>query len=299
MRVFNIFGAVLCLTVAHSKCIPDDYVVAYNYNRTSESLPLVTTVRFSELKSANKYDTVLFTGQATTLCKEFGDAVKHLRGIKLYHMLVTSIDKGIFDGAALQHITLETLQMPYIENGVFQNMPKLAKVFFYDIAIMAVEDGAFKNLPSLKEFSITLSMLTTVDPKWFENCPKLHRIDLSHNDIRELRAGAFSFLVADQPHSINLQYNKIRTIEPNAFSTKKFLLLDLEGNHLKQLSSSMFPEMIRGKYVNLEGNRFNCIDEKTLSALRYFDDVNLKHNYPDDGCDKRKVTKALKRVLWT
>lgn len=294
----------MCLLFAtvQPKCIPDDYILAYEKKDVYDPLPQhIRTIQLSDLKSSRHYVLARFVGLVENLCQEFGDLTKDIEVVTVANSPIASVDKGIFDESHITNLILDDLQLTSINSGIYQNMSKLKHLYFNKSPIKTVKEGAFKNLPELTNFDLTDTEVQTINPKWFEKCPKITTVDFSKNKIRILYSGAFSFMTKDTPHRIYLMGNKIRTIEAGAFTSKQIELLQLEGNHLKSLGTDMFPQLGSGmkREIDLEGNRFTCIDDKTLALLKLFEHVNLKDNYPHDTCDRNKATRGLKNFSWT
>ncbi|XP_030641552.1 leucine-rich repeat-containing G-protein coupled receptor 5-like [Chanos chanos] len=251
---------------------------------------------------------------------EFPVAIRDLTSLKELGLQSNNIksipENGFIGNPSLLTMSLCNNPVQYVEESAFQHLPKLQTLLFSG-ATELVEFPDLTGLWSLESLTITsasiaslpdticdkLPLLQVLDLSYnliqhlpsFQGCESMERIDLHHNEIREISAGTFQDLTALQ--SLDLAWNKIQSVHPLALSNLPSLIkLDLTSNGLSSLPVTGLSGLL---HLRLGGNMDlqELLSSETFPKLRV---VEMPHAYqccPFLFCKKSSPTSITKAVI--
>jgi netrin-G1 ligand len=142
-------------------------------------------------------------------------------------------------------------------------------------------DPIFKeiNPAQVGTLVLTKNHLQTVKPSefTFASFDNLIEIDLSRNQINDIKRGAFGGL--SLLWKIDLSFNKINTLDMEAFeSINKLQYLNLQGNPIHKFEGSSFPLLPSLKSLDLRDCSINFIPTNAFRNLKDLEQLYLGGN---------------------
>lgn len=108
---------------------------------------------------------------------------------------------------------------------------------------------------------------------------ELQVIDLSYNQIAELRSGEFGNAGMTNMHKIYLRNCTIQEVNPDAFSGLEVLIeLDLSHNQIRQLRPGTFRGLFRLRTLMLNGNQLDRLDDHLFEELPFLYKLEVRSN---------------------
>ncbi|VDI76653.1 Hypothetical predicted protein [Mytilus galloprovincialis] len=130
----------------------------------------------------------------------------------LYSNQITTLQQGTFqDLPKLDRLYLYSNQITTIQQGTFQDLPELDRLYLYSNQITTLQQGTFQDLPKLDRLYLDGNQLTTIQQGAFQNLPTLTNLDLSNNDLTVLEENIFQDLTALQ--TLDLSDNPLTCCE--------------------------------------------------------------------------------------
>ncbi|XP_060746032.1 leucine-rich repeat-containing G-protein coupled receptor 5-like [Tachysurus vachellii] len=207
--------------------------------------------------------------------EEFPVAIKTLKTLKelgFHNNNIKSIPEHAFMGnPSLLTIFFYDNPIQFVGQSAFQHLPELRTLSlngasditqFPDLTgthslerlaitgarITSLPSTVCEQLPNLQMLDLSYNLIQSLPS--LQGCKKIQKIDLHHNQIRELRADTFQGLPLLK--SIGLAWNKLCSVDPLSFSELPALTkLDLTSN---QLLSLPVVEMHMLTHLKLAGN---------------------------------------------
>lgn len=290
-----LFGASIA-----SKCdVNKGSLMVMDFIDIFRAAPLGNIITFNKYEKNKHFAALILAADVTHLCKAFVNKFDDVKMLSFNEIPIDTFDDGLFvDAPHIENLEFDGARVTHIKSGIFKNAAKLEEIKFVNTPIEKVDQHAFDNLPALEDFTISNAKLTHVNEHWFRNCPSIVSVDFSGNKIKTIVAGNFAFLKPGELHKVNLANNRIKTILPLAFNLNTFKSLDLKGNRVKSLLPMMFNNVNRSEEIDLTNNRFECMDDRTIKALKHFDSVILDDNSVEEDCNKDHIISKLKNVQW-
>ncbi|XP_043943923.1 leucine-rich repeat-containing G-protein coupled receptor 5 isoform X2 [Protopterus annectens] len=195
----------------------------------------------------------LHNNRIQSLGKKCFEGLQNLETLDLNYNNLIEFPTSIKALSNLKELGFHSNSIKSIPEQAFVGNPALITIHFYDNPIQFVGKSAFQHLPELRTLTLTGAQITTLpmeicdqlpnlqvldlsynliqDLPSFNGCQKLQKIDLRHNEVREIRADTFQQLTA--LCSLDLAWNKIAAVHPSAFSSLPSLMkLDITSNLL-------------------------------------------------------------------
>lgn len=205
---------------------------------------------FSQLENLQKL--VLSLSSIQTIKKETFLKLSCLKEIKMFAWSL-NFDETLFEG-------LEQLEELFLSYKIKDS--NILKLF---------------NCNNLKILRV-YGEIEILDDGIFSHLSCLENLDLSENNINEIRKDAFKGL--ENLKILNLNYNDMEEFRPGVFAHLKQLeMLDCAENQLKSLVNGVFSPLICLNKLNLSINRIENIENDTFKGLGNLRELDLSGNY--------------------
>ena len=128
-----------------------------------------------------------------------------------------------------------------------------------------LQSGAFRGI-NVVRLNLRRNAIATLHENAFDGVVRMRALDLSHNVLTALPAGAFAGLA--QTRRIKLRYNQLTRISVEAFDGVPLLEeLDLTGNDLTEVPSSVFLNLPELEMLALQNNKLRTIHAHAFNGL--------------------------------
>ncbi|XP_017295851.2 leucine-rich repeat-containing G-protein coupled receptor 5 [Kryptolebias marmoratus] len=222
---------------------------------------------------------------------EFPSAVRSLRNLKelgFHSNNIQSIPEHAFTGnPSLISIFFYNNPIQSVGRSAFQNLPELRTLSlngaanlteFPDLTgtkrlesltitearITHLPASVCDQLPNLQLLDLSFNRIQIVPS--FSGCENIQKIDLHHNEIKELKENTFTGLMLLR--SLDLSWNRLFSVEPDSFSVLPALSkLDLSSNQLSSLPLTGLQSLT---HIRLAGNNqlMDLIPREDLPRVR-------------------------------
>ncbi|CAI9743540.1 adhesion G-protein coupled receptor G6-like [Octopus vulgaris] len=136
---------------------------------------------------------------------------------------------------------------------------------------------AIENLPSLVLLDLSYNDITNIKKGTFKDLCCLQELYLSNNKISIIEQGSFKNL--GSLRTLFLYDNEISNIEHESFENLPELAdLDLSCNKIFEIEQSTFVNVTSLEYLHLSCNKISNIDESTFKNLGSLKDLDLSYN---------------------
>ncbi|XP_070492353.1 uncharacterized protein [Chironomus tepperi] len=169
--------------------------------------------------------------------------------------------------------------------------------------ISSIVEADFETCPELVELQICNSDFESVPEKVFDGCKKLDSIDLTANKLSLALKGSFpdnikSLILAknaikmDKAQStlfnssdnlkelshLDLSGNNIESLSTSILPSQKLIHLDLSNNKLSEISDDYFNLNVDIQVLNLQTNKLTSISENIFKSLTKLKVLNIGNN---------------------
>lgn len=223
-----------------------------------------------------------YDNEFTYISNKTFTGLSHLRFLFLPYNNISRVFPGAFkDLAQLRALDLSgNLLSGVLGTDMFSGLSNLNRVEFDRNKLTGIDKNAFIDCPKIYDISVSNNFIESIPIGTFRHFRSLRQLDLSRNNIKELRSGVFntSYL------SLNLNYNQISFLSQSVFRVDTVSLheLYLRSNNLTSASWSAGLENLLGNMkrlyrFDLSDNRLGYIPAKVLQSFATMDDVNLRN----------------------
>ncbi|XP_037035295.1 slit homolog 2 protein-like [Bradysia coprophila] len=162
----------------------------------------------------------------------------------------------------LQYGWLDHNNLTNLGNDLFLNCINLVGISFIGNRLTALENGLFSTLADLNEFELGHNQIQNLPI--FTGVGKLARLDVTNNEIKEIKAANFEDLTS--LISLTLSYNLIEKIENGSFIGMSYLReLSLANNKLAVLERDTFIGLDRLDILDLSNNQLSYLNTDSFS----------------------------------
>lgn len=209
------------------------------------------------------------------------DALPRLRVLDLGDNEIRGVPFGALRGyPALERLSLASNQIVQVSRNAFADMPSLEDLDLSDNKLMAdsLETPIFgPSLPNLKSLDLSRNKLSVLDRRLFgpSTLGNLRRLDLSRNGITLTDSGALANV--GRLEHLNISCNNIRELKPEFFAGLAGLVeLDASQNELVALPDDLLANQTQLEHVSFARNQIQLVSEQFLpSSSRGMS--NLRH----------------------
>lgn len=169
------------------------------------------------------------------------------------------------------------LREHYRYNIVNIIITEIEYITFVNSQIKEIPKDLFHTFTHVKYFYVTECYIEEIYEYTFAGATFLLIIDLSGNNIKELKPQIFIECISVM--ELNLVNNDIIFIADNAFEGMSQLKeLHLSNNQITTLNPKVFYYLIEITYIELDGNHIEALDENLFQNNRQLREVNLSKN---------------------
>ncbi|CAB3242457.1 unnamed protein product [Arctia plantaginis] len=185
-------------------------------------------------------------------------------------------------------LPLQNLQYLYVKgnriNGVIKsNVFSPAKFLrFLELShfnISKIDSMAFVDLPVLAKLNLSNNYIHSIEPNSFKNVNNLYSLDISHNNLFDLK---FTGGVLTNLKALHISNNNLSNISGLLSNTCKLAYLDLSYNNIKnvsEMSAMIFPNLT---VLFLDNNKLKYFNSPKINTLTTLVDLGLASNEISD-----------------
>ncbi|XP_023246525.1 uncharacterized protein LOC106640452 [Copidosoma floridanum] len=155
------------------------------------------------------------------------------------------------------------------------------------------------GLVNLQKLTMRDCQVKVVGPAAFSGLRIIIEIDLSHNNIRQLRRGTFN--ETERLRVILLNHNRLQKLDDELFSGLIYLQkVELSGNHLFQIGQRSFQNLPGLTTLALDSNNLTRLNYRSFEDLPKLGSLELRNNSWRCDCQIKAFRDwALQRNLYT
>ncbi|EZA50723.1 Chaoptin [Ooceraea biroi] len=197
-----------------------------------------------------------------------------LKVLNLSHNKIRKLDSNTFRGMRfLRRLYLSDNQINDVGRGTFGSVTRIGTIDLSRNFIKKIDFQMFNQLQYAELLDVSENFVTIVEKLAFKDL-YLAKVNLSHNEISKIEAGAFENCA--NITSLDLSYNKIENISKYSFDSASYAMeLQLSYNLLTSLNQVPLHNMTGMKILNVSHNQIHSIPRQTFPNLRY---LNMSHN---------------------
>ncbi|CAH2096926.1 unnamed protein product [Euphydryas editha] len=143
--------------------------------------------------------------------------------------------------------------------------------------ISSIDDGSFHNFLSLKYLDLSQNQITELKIGALDGANQLIYLNLSNNFLSEIRSGLFNQTI--NLNTLDLTGNKLKQLKQGAFDNlQKLGHLGLSNNNLqgKDLDPFLFNHNTHISYIDFSANEMNGSPDTLLSTMQALEFLNLE-----------------------
>ncbi|CAH1272572.1 MXRA5 [Branchiostoma lanceolatum] len=163
-------------------------------------------------------------------------------------------------------------------NGNLKTLPRLSELRTLILgpgSIHTAGRGAFESVPNVLALSMGKNAIKAIG-SWFGGLAKLEQLDLSWNEIEEIKENALQPLVLLE--YLDLRHNRLRAVEERHFASLTNLkYLHLSYNNISHISGRPFNRLSWLRVLSLDHNKLSSLSTEWLQGLSA-ENVRLNNN---------------------
>ncbi|XP_041428579.1 relaxin receptor 2 isoform X2 [Xenopus laevis] len=173
-------------------------------------------------------------------------------------------------------LDLKDNKIKTLHDGIFSLYQNLEKLFLQNNELHDISRLAFSGLFKLKMLFLSQNRIRSLKAGIFKDLRSLEWLMLDNNQVSKIVPGTFSGL--ESLYFLYMPNNSIREIPKNSICEEMPHLnwLDLEGNQMQTIHSSVFQECIT--VLSLSRNKIRKIRKGALSQMNKLVDLDLSLN---------------------
>lgn len=174
------------------------------------------------------------------------------------------------------YFSISSLKLPRLTSSICGTFPNLSNITAVNVSLEVVDEDAFVPCKVIKEIDLSMNNIIDLKPNTFNRNPTLERIRLYHNQIERIDDNLFANL--SELISIDLEQNNISHFPAVITRDIKMLsYLTLCYNQILDLETrAMLDNLPKLKIFCFHHNNFECGRYKEI--IRILDDKKLIHS---------------------
>ncbi|XP_011301731.1 chaoptin [Fopius arisanus] len=200
-----------------------------------------------------------------------------LKVLNLSHNNIRKLDSNTFRGMRfLRRLFLSNNQINDVGRGTFGSVTRIGTIDLARNHIKKIDFQMFNQLQYAELLDVSENAVTIIEKLAFKDL-FLARVNLSHNEISKIEAGAFENCA--NITVLDLSYNKLDNISKYAFDSSTYATeLQLSYNLLTALNQVPLHNMTGLKVLNVTHNNIQSVPRQTFPKLYELHTIDLAYN---------------------
>ncbi|EDW53445.1 GM12844 [Drosophila sechellia] len=200
---------------------------------------------------------------------------------------LTSVPTNSLNGpSALRHLSLRQNQIGSLLADSFNAQRQLEIIDLRHNVIRSIDSLAFKGLQKIREIKLAGNRISHLNSDVFEKLQSLQKLDLSENFFAVINADTFAGLESTLM-ALKLSQNRLTGLGGAPWVLPELRSLDLSGNTLTELPSTIFEELENLQSLNLSGNHLTPLTGALFKPLDRLQVIDLSR------CNIRQISGDL------
>lgn len=140
--------------------------------------------------------------------------------------------------------------------------------------INVIDPSLINEMSGILEIDFSNNKIESINGTTFHGAFKLNRINLAHNDIRQLEFGAST----EQVECLDLSHNRLGSQNTNFSSLRNVQHLDVSDNQLANLDINTFSTNVKIRFLSLGQNGIGSLVYGIFSNLADLEQLDLSRN---------------------
>ncbi|XP_071445732.1 chondroadherin-like protein [Hetaerina americana] len=189
----------------------------------------------------------------------------------------TTLPRGAFArNALLRILDLRRNKIAAIDSSLLRGLRFLRRLRLSDNALQEINRGAFESATRIGTVDLARNNLSVVPARAFAGLRFAEEINLSGNKIRTIESGAFKDLYLVQ---IDLSHNELSEVEAEAFTNcANMTLLDLSHNQLERIRRDAMDEISYAGELIMSFNRLSDFSSLPIANMTGLRVLNVSDN---------------------
>ncbi|XP_057320935.1 protein artichoke [Microplitis mediator] len=195
----------------------------------------------------------------------------------LSHNAIGELKRGTFArNTVLKVLNLSHNKIRKLDSNTFRGMRFLRRLFLSDNQINDVGRGTFGSITRIGTIDLARNQIKRIDYQMFNQLQFSDLVDVSENQVTVIEKLAFKDLFLTK---INLSHNAIDKIEAGAFENcANITLLDLSYNKLENIARNAFDSATYAMELQLSYNLLTALNQVPLHNMTGLKVLNVSHN---------------------
>ncbi|XP_012289088.1 protein artichoke [Orussus abietinus] len=200
-----------------------------------------------------------------------------LKVLNLNYNKIKKLDSNTFRGMRfLRRLFLSDNQINEVARGTFGSITRIGTIDLARNFIKKVDYQMFNQLQYSELIDVSENLVTVIEKLAFKDL-YLTKVNLSHNEISKIEAGAFENCA--NITILDLSYNKLENISKYAFDSASYAMeLQLSYNQLTSLNQVPLHNMTGMKVLNVSYNLIHSVPRQTFPKLYELHTIDLSNN---------------------
>ncbi|KDR19221.1 protein artichoke isoform X2 [Zootermopsis nevadensis] len=195
----------------------------------------------------------------------------------LSHNAIPELTRGMFArNTVLRVLHMDHNRLRRLDTNSFRGMRFIRRLYFSDNQIADVGRGTFGSVTRVGTVDLARNFIKKIDFQMFHQLQYVELIDVSENLVTEVHKLAFKDLYLVR---INLSHNAIEKIEAGAFENcANVTFLDLSHNKLQNISRTAFDANTYATELDVSYNQLTDLSQVPLHNMTGLKILNASHN---------------------
>ncbi|KAL6443741.1 hypothetical protein ACFW04_001670 [Cataglyphis niger] len=200
-----------------------------------------------------------------------------LKVLNLSHNKIRKLDSNTFRGMRfLRRLYLSDNQINDVGRGTFGSVTRIGTIDLSRNFIKKIDFQMFNQLQFAELLDVSENFVTIVEKLAFKDI-YLAKVNLSHNEISKIEAGAFENCV--NITSLDFSHNKLDNISKYSFDSASYAMeLQLSYNLFTSLNQIPLHNMTGLKILNVSHNLIHSVPRQTFPKLYELHTIDISHN---------------------
>ncbi|KAE8584004.1 hypothetical protein XENTR_v10020781 [Xenopus tropicalis] len=190
---------------------------------------------------------------------------------------IKTLHDGIFSRYQdLEKLLLQNNELHDISRLAFSGLFKLKMLFLSQNRIRSLKAGVFKDLRSLEWLILDNNQVSKIVPGTFSGLESLYFLDMLNNSIREIPRNS---ICEEMPHLnwLDLEGNQMQTIHSSVFQ-ECITVLSLRRNNIRKIRKGALSQMNKLVDLDLSMNQIVELSPSLFTNLRDLQQLNISFN---------------------